>query len=469
MRPSALVRVTVFNRCAAYFPGSNRQSSMSSPRAGAPANEVECVRGQSAHVGQKLTDHFRWRKVFLAISAMRIISHPRLSWLWCLGLAVFLPGRPASAQLVKKSIDYEQGTRSWYEHVPASYDGTKAVPLVVALHGAFSSGDQFAPESGWMDVADANGFIVLFPNGEGSNTTLVWHSWTFDGTKPDDIGFLLKVINKVQTTYHIDATRIYMTGFSNGGGMTSFFAAAHTDLLAAIAPMSAGWVTITGTPESVLKPDAPVPAWVWRGAQDNGPGVTPPLATQDQQQTQFWANLAGDATTPQVTTLGPATTYAYTGGKGGEVRFTSVAGLGHAIQPGSTARIWTEFFSRFSRVDGAIRSTGQPTIKVKTRVRRASVADDMNGLFVLSRDSGTANDLTVGYDLSGTAMNGVDYRLLPGTATLPAGASSRKVRVHPLASADATGAKTVRLTLLPGDDYLLGDPATAKVKVVEGQ
>ena len=400
---------------------------------------------------------------------MRIIPFPRLSWLCCLGLACLLPGRAARAQLVPKSIPYEQGTRSWLEHVPASYDGTKAVPLVVALHGAYNSGAGFAPGSGWMDVSDANGFIVIFPNGEGSGGSLVWNSWVFDGTKPDDIGFLVKVIAQVQATYRIDASRIYMTGFSNGGGMTSFFAAAHTDLLAAIAPMSAGWVTITGKPESILKPDAPVPAWVWRGTQDDSPPGATPLAIQDQQQTLFWANLAGDGTTPQVTTLGPETTYIYTGGKGGEVRFTSVAGLGHAIQPGSTARIWTEFLSRFSRVNGAIHSGASPTIKVKTRVRRASAAEDVNGSFVLSRDGETTDDLTVGYTLSGTATNGVDYRLLPGTATLPAGASTRKVRVHPLAVDGATGVKTVRLTLLPGDDYLLGDPTAAKVKIVEGQ
>ena len=371
----------------------------------------------------------------------------------------------AHAQLVQKTISYENGPRIWFEHVPASYDGSKPVPLVVALHGAYNSGDSFGPSSGWMDVSDANGFIVVFPDGEGTNNSLVWNSWVFNGTAPDDIGFLVQVIAQVKATYRIDAGRVYMTGFSNGGGMTSFFAAAHADLLAAIAPMSAGWITITGLPDSQLHPDAPLPAWVWRGALDDSPTGATPLATQDQQQTAFWAKLDGEGATPQVTTLGTATTSIYTGGIG-EVRYTGVSDLGHAVQPGSTARIWTEFFSRFSRVGNTIGNATLPTVSVSVAAPKASAADGVNGSFLLRRDGTPTGALTVSYQMSGTALGGVDYKSLAGTATLPAGAASAKIKVRPKSTGE-TGKRTVRLSLTPGSDYNLGDPAAAKVKIVD--
>ena len=395
---------------------------------------------------------------------MTISSRSLLPWLFCLGLAL-LPTRAAHAQLVQKSISFEGGTRSWFEHVPASYNGSKAVPLVISMHGAFNSGDQFAPDSGWMPVSDANGFIVVFPNGEGNNNVLVWHSWTFDGSKPDDISFLSKLIAQVEATYHIDTTRVYMTGFSNGGGMTSFYAAAHPTVVAAIAPLSAGWVTNTGVSDSVLKPAAVVPAWMWRGAKD-ATTDTPSVFVQDQQQTAFWVKLDGDNTTPKTTVLGNDTTSVYTGGTA-EVRYTSVAEFGHDVAPDCASRVWTEFFSRFSRVGNAIQVAAPPSVKVRAAVPKAGATSKTNGSFQLDLDAAPAADLNVNYQLAGTAVNGVDYRSLPGTVTMPAGTSSERVRVRPQTVDGATGHRTVTLTLLPGDGYTLGDSTTAKVKIVE--
>ena len=391
------------------------------------------------------------------------ISSRFLIWL---GLACLLTPLAAPAQLVQKTIGYEGGTRVWYEHVPASYDGTKAVPLVISLHGILTTGELFAPESEWVPVSDANGFIVIFPNGDGNGTGLSWHDWVFDGSKPDDIGFLVKVINKLEATYKIDATRIYMTGFSDGGDMTSFFASARGDLLAGIAPWAGDWSTGDNQPASQLKPVAPVPEWLWRGTADNSDPGPPTLATQDQEQTNFWIKLANDNPTPQVTTLGDLTTSIYTGGAA-EVRYTTIYNFGHGVQTGTAAHTWNEFFSRFSRVNGVIKSNGPPAVKVRASVPKTHASTQANAVFLLSLDGTTADDLTVNYQLGGTGLNGVDYRLLPGSVTMPAGTSSKKVRVHPLIPTAETGNRTVLLTVVPDAAYTLDGTGTAKVKIIE--
>ena len=428
---------------------------------GASPGEVERVRGESAHVELKLTDAPTGRKVFLVVKLPRLL---------CLALAPFLmAGAVHAAQLTQKSISYEGGTRTWQEHVPASYDGSKAVPLVLVLHGSYDSGSDFADRSGWPPVSDANGFIAIFPDGEGTNGSFVWHSWSFDGSKPDDIGFLQQVIAQVEATYKIDASRVYMTGFSNGGGMTSFFAAAHADMLAGIAPLSAGWITTTGMSDSRLAPDASLPAWVWRGALDTTDGGATPIATQDEQQTAFWAKLDGDSAARVVTTtLGTETTSAFPGGKA-EVRYTSVSDLDHNVAPNCAARVWTEFFSRFSRHGTTITDSSLPKIKVRAASPKASAAVGTNGVFVLTRDGDLTALLTVNYQLGGTAVGGIDYKALSGVVAMAAGSATAKVKVRAKLVGGETDVKKVHLSVTSGDGYELGDPAGAKVKIVEGQ
>ena len=80
-------------------------------------------------------------------------------------IALLAAAMPASAQLAQRTLQYQGSTRTWFEHLPAGYDGSRSVALVVALHGFNDSGDEFAVTSGWEPVADAGGFIVVFPNG----------------------------------------------------------------------------------------------------------------------------------------------------------------------------------------------------------------------------------------------------------------------------------------------------------------
>lgn len=279
----------------------------------------------------------------------------RRLFLLCLGLGLATAGaRPGGAQaLTAKTLEWQGATRTWYEHVPASCRGAKPVPLVIALHGNSGRGDSFAPQSEWMPQADAAGFIVAFPNGGiPVGGDFGWNAFVFDGRAPDDAGFLAEMIVRLKGAHRIDPARVYLVGFSNGGGMASTFAGLHASTLAAIAPVSGGWLTSFGLPTSALHPDAPLPVWIWRGANENFANGSLPLAEQDAQQTQYWATFNGHAGGPVTKTKGADTDRLYLGGRA-EVRFTSIAGADHAYQPGTTARIWQEFFAK--QIRGASR------------------------------------------------------------------------------------------------------------------
>ena len=76
--------------------------------------------------------------------------------------------------------------------------------------------------------------------------------------------------------------------------------------------------------------------------------------------------------------------------------------------------------------------------------------------FVVSLSFAPAADVHVSYTVKGSAAAGVDYVALKGTAKIKAGNTSKVIKVVPLDPA-GTAQKIVRLKLLPGDGYDVGD------------
>lgn len=166
--------------------------------------------------------------------------------------------------------------RSFLVHVPVGYDGTTALPLVVAIHGAFSSGKKLARESGFSRLADREGFVVVYPNGIGLFGLLRhWNSGHCCGKALkddiDDVAFVIEVVDEVSRLLRVDPARIYVVGHSNGGMLTHRIAAERAERVAAIAPVSA---TIGGTPSAdaeewvIPDGDLPVPVMMIHGRAD---------------------------------------------------------------------------------------------------------------------------------------------------------------------------------------------------------
>jgi polyhydroxybutyrate depolymerase len=135
------------------------------------------------------------------------------------------------------------------------------------LHGAGGSADFAAVETGWSDHATTHGFAVVYPEAlavkpEKKSKFLTnpqeWNDGSGRG-RHDDVGFLTAVLDDLAG--QIDRNRIYVTGFSNGAGMTFRFASERADQIAAIAPVAGHcWID--------PKPARPVPTFYLVGDSD---------------------------------------------------------------------------------------------------------------------------------------------------------------------------------------------------------
>ncbi len=122
------------------------------------------------------------------------------------------------------------------------------------LGGTGSSAKSASEEFGWMDEADRNGFLVVFPEplprqpdqSFDKHTNLTF--WEMQGSRShlppqaklpvDDDGYLMAVLKDVITNIHVDRTRIFFAGFSSGSGMVQLLAARHPESITAIASVA---------------------------------------------------------------------------------------------------------------------------------------------------------------------------------------------------------------------------------------
>ena len=185
----------------------------------------------------------------------------------------------STAYTFKKKLDIRvMGVRRHYFlHVPAGYNPEKKLPLVIVIHGAFSTPRQMEKQSGFSTVSDREGFLVAYPSGAFGIFGFLkhWNAGHCCGKAAknniDDVGFLLRVIDDIQNGFNIDTNRIYMVGFSNGGMLAYRFAAEHTDRLAASASLAAA---LGGRASSEMplwktpRPKSPLPIIVFHAKDD---------------------------------------------------------------------------------------------------------------------------------------------------------------------------------------------------------
>jgi len=287
-----------------------------------------------------------------AIVAERLLVRIAIAVLFIAGLvdAAFVPALSV-AQTVTPA-----GTGTSTEH-HLTWDGTDRlyrlyVPehvanpasLVVMMHGGFGSAQQAERAYGWNALADEQGFVVAYPNGDGK----AWNAGSCCGrpaaTGADDVGFIESMVAEIEESMPIDAGRIYAAGMSNGA-MMAYRLACESTLFAAVAPVSGTMMVDCATPSpvSVLHihglADEMVPFAGGRGegfAHVDGPAVP--------QVISFWRQV-DDCAAPNETADGAMTTSIATCADGRAVELITIAGAGHQW-PGSD-------ISRAQRLRGA--------------------------------------------------------------------------------------------------------------------
>lgn len=132
--------------------------------------------------------------------------------------------------------------RSYFVHIPRSYDAKKPVPTVLALHGLFMNGRTMAGFSGLDQASDEAGFVVVYPEAAGFGLLRVWNAGAGQGDpadrRPDDVAFIRLLLDDLKRLINVDERRVFATGMSNGGMMCYRLAADLSDRIAAIAPVA---------------------------------------------------------------------------------------------------------------------------------------------------------------------------------------------------------------------------------------
>jgi polyhydroxybutyrate depolymerase len=129
--------------------------------------------------------------------------------------------------------------RSYVIHVPKSYDQTRPTPLIFVLHGGGGQATRMENFTRFDEIAERENFIVLYPQGykrqwnDGRNM----ESIPAQQLNIDDVGFIRTLVDYICMQYSIDTTRIYATGPSNGGFMTTRLGCELSTKFAAIAPI----------------------------------------------------------------------------------------------------------------------------------------------------------------------------------------------------------------------------------------
>lgn len=239
----------------------------------------------------------------------------------------------------RRTLIDEGVPRDYWVHVPPGYDAAKPTPVVLLLHSAMTNGPMMARFCGMSDKADQANFIAVYPNGTGTTPFIkLWDAGGVRGKVSDDVGFLSRVLDDLETVVHVDPKRVYAAGMSLGGMMCYRLAAELSDRIAAIAAVS-GTMAI-----DEVNPKRPVPVLHFHGTKDglvhyNGPDAATPSNIKFlsvDQTISAWARINGCADSPAVDVLprsaeGPEIRReAYgPGTNGAEVVLYTIEGGGH--------------------------------------------------------------------------------------------------------------------------------------------
>jgi polyhydroxybutyrate depolymerase len=235
--------------------------------------------------------------------------------------------------------------RKYLLYVPESYDPAIPVPLVITIHGFAQWPAHQAHISEWNELADEEGFIVVYPS--GTQFPRRWEASAVnypDPTENPDVQFISDLIDTLEGQYNIDPTRIYVNGLSNGGAMTYLLGCVLSDRIAATGSVAGAYlfplqdchpdhtmpmivfhgtadpiVPYTGGPSSHFDiPFANIPQWVEERAELNGCGTQSNTTLSDSVEVVHYSDCSQSA----------------------EVIFYSIAGGGHAWPGGKPIPEW---------------------------------------------------------------------------------------------------------------------------------
>jgi polyhydroxybutyrate depolymerase len=278
------------------------------------------------------------------------------------------------------NITFDGVARNFIVYLPSGYNNSGKMPLIFSIHGGSGTPEGMINIANFKPIADRDKVVLVYPEGVQKN----WN----DGrpTVPNqlginDVGFFNQMCNYMINNYSVDGKKIYATGISNGGFMSTRLGCELSNRIAAIAVNAATIEAKIIAPN--CNPGRPVPALYIHGTTDplvpflggqiTAGGTAGGTILSHFQVIEKWVALNGCNSTPTITDLPDISNdgtsikqRVYSGGtNGSEVVSYVIMNGGHTWPQGyqylneaiigKTSQdmnacevIWT-FFKRFSR------------------------------------------------------------------------------------------------------------------------
>lgn len=295
-------------------------------------------------------------------SALAVLMSGTLATAAC-AQAASAPPTSASARWEWATHSADGATRRYRLYVPAAYDGARALPLLVMLHGCTQDPDDFARGTRMNAVAEELGFLVAYPEQTASlnpQRCWTWYDPAHQGRagEPEQIAGIAR---EVAAGFRVDPARIYVAGVSAGGAMAVNAAAAYPDVFAAAAAHSgvayraaggvtealavmqrgaAGAATAEAAMDAVRARGGPLPMIALHGQDD----AVVRVVNGHQLLAQWGAAGEPDDVHTSREVLGGLEVTRYWRGRGEApvAALLVVSGLGHAWSGGSTEGTYTD-------------------------------------------------------------------------------------------------------------------------------
>jgi feruloyl esterase len=179
----------------------------------------------------------RWRDLMRDIPAFP--THAGLSDALGGGLqGAAMPGfdaEPGAGRLTEVTdFGANPGALRMFTFAPVALPPSPA--LVVVLHGCTQTAAGYDRGAGWSALAERYGFVVLAPQQMSANNPKTCFNWFLPGDTTRGAGEAASIRAMVEhaiVEYGIDRSRVFITGLSAGGAMTSVMLATYPDVFAA--------------------------------------------------------------------------------------------------------------------------------------------------------------------------------------------------------------------------------------------